>query len=120
MPTTVGPKTGDGALSINGRAVQGGTHERGLKDAFGQIHDKLKIRRSSKYGRNGIVALMSIIYPDVVWGGCIKASIGSPELREIVSRLVVTNVLSWIDSHPEVAEELKQLQIFQFPDVWYS
>ncbi len=61
----------------NGRAVQGGSHEKGLRDAFGQIHEKLKLRRNPKRGRNGIVALMSVIYPNVVWGGCIKARIGS-------------------------------------------
>ncbi|SIO17504.1 hypothetical protein SAMN05444166_2829 [Singulisphaera sp. GP187] len=90
------------------------------KDAFGQIHEKLKLRRSPKRGRNVIVALMSVIYPNVVWGGCIKTRIGSSELPDIISRLVATNVLSWIDNHPEAAQELAQMQIFQFPDAWYS
>jgi DNA gyrase subunit B len=103
----------------NGRAVEGGTHEKGLGHALDQVYKDLKLPRRSKQARNGVVALMSIIYPDVVWEGCLKARIGSPELLDVIPRLVVANVVRWVGSHPEIARQLTQIELFHFPEAWY-
>jgi DNA gyrase/topoisomerase IV subunit B len=63
---------------------------------------------------------MSVRYPDTVWEGCIKAKIGNPELRGMVRQLVVQHSVNWLDCHPDVAEQLRLLQTFQFPDAWYT
>lgn len=101
----------------NGRAVQGGTHEDGLRQGLRKLRTKLKL---PKHFSNGVVAVMSIIYPNTVWQGCIKAKVGNPELKEMVSRLVVEQTMEWFKTNPEVLEQVKQLRTFSFPDAWYS
>jgi DNA gyrase/topoisomerase IV subunit B len=102
----------------NGRAVEGGTHEKGLHDALDQFYRKFKPPKSQKTHRNGVVGIMSIRYPDAVWEGCIKARIGNPELREMVCNLVVQGAAEWLTSRPEVAGQLRNLETFQFPEAW--
>jgi DNA gyrase subunit B len=104
----------------NGRAVLGGTHEKGFHDALDQLYRRFELRKSPKAHRNGVVGIMSIQYPDAVWEGCIKATIGNPELRGMVSNLVVRCAAEWLESHPEVAEQFRHLETFQFPDAWYT
>jgi DNA gyrase subunit B len=104
----------------NGRAVEGGTHEKGLDDALDQIYRKFKLPKMPKAHRNGVVGVMSIRYPNTVWEGCIKAKIGNPELREMVCKLVVSSTANWLQSHPEVTSQLHEIQTFQFPDAWYD
>jgi len=72
----------------NGRAVEGGTHVKGLNDALDKIYWKYIRAKMPKARRNGVVGVHSIRYPDAVWEGCIKARIGNPELREMVCDLV--------------------------------
>ena len=104
----------------NGRAVEGGTHEKGLHDALDQLYRRFKLPKSPKAHRNGVVGIMSIQYPDAVWEGCIKAKIGNPELRGMVCNLVVQSAEAWLQGHAEVAEQLRHLEKFQFPDAWYT
>ena len=103
----------------NGRAVEGGTHEQGLADALNQLYREFKLPKAKKADRNGVVGVMSLRYPDTVWEGCIKAKIANPELREMVSNLVVQGAKQWLQHHPDVAKQLRHLQPFQFPDAWY-
>jgi DNA gyrase/topoisomerase IV subunit B len=63
---------------------------------------------------------MSLQYPHTVWEGCIKAKIGNPELRGMVCKLVVQRAAEWLQSRPEIAEQLRHLETFQFPDAWYT
>lgn len=102
----------------NGRAVEGGTHEYGLLRALDLLYIGLKLARKPKRQRNGVVGVMSIYYPEVVWYGAVRHRICSPELVEMVSDLVVTNVMCWVARHPDVAHQLTQLETFQFPDSW--
>lgn len=104
----------------NGRAVEGGTHEKGLDDALDQIYRGFKLPKVSKAHRNGVVGIMSIRYPDTVWEGCIKAKIANPELREMVCKLVVASTANWLQSRPDVARQLQDIQTFQFPEAWYE
>ncbi len=104
----------------NGRAVEGGTHEKGLDDALDQLYREFKLPKSPKADRNGVVGIMSIRYPDAVWEGCIKAKVGNPELRETVCKLVVQSAARWLQSRPDVAEQLRHLETFQFPEAWYT
>lgn len=101
----------------HGRAVEGGTHEKGLRNAFRRIRRRLKL---SDRANNGVVAVASIRYPDAVWQGCIKSRIGNPELVTMVSQLVLDATMAWLKDHPEVVEEIRQMEIFQFPEVWYK
>jgi DNA gyrase subunit B len=104
----------------NGRAVEGGTHEKGLHDALDRLYGRFKLPKSPKAHRNGVVAIMSIQYPDAVWEGCIKAKIGNPELRAMVCNLVVQRAEEWLQSRPEIAGQLRHLEPFEFPDAWYT
>lgn len=103
----------------NGRAVEGGTHEMGLRDALNRIRQRVKLWKSLFKGRNGVLAIMSIQYPDTVWEGAMRARIGNPELRGMVCNLVVQRASEWLEDHPDVAEQLQHLGLFQFPDARY-
>ena len=46
--------------------------------------------------------------------------IGNPELRTMVSRLVVNEVIQWLSGHPSVEAQLRRMQTFRFPEVWYG
>jgi DNA gyrase subunit B len=96
-----------------GRAVAGGTHEKGLLDALKRLPAKLGKGRA-----NGVVGVFSIIYPPATWEGCVKAYIVNPELRMLVRRLMMRETLKWVKAHPGVAEELRHLSAFTFPDIW--
>ncbi len=102
----------------NGRAVEGGTHEQGLKDALKKLHSTFQLAEAGRFGRNGVIGIASIRYPGAVWQGCIKAKIGSPELRAKVRKLVVEGAMNWLSCHPEVAEQLRQMRPFTFPEYW--
>jgi DNA gyrase/topoisomerase IV subunit B len=104
----------------DGRAVLGGTHEEGLRDALDRLYRRFKLPKSPKAHRNGVVGIMSIRYPDTVWEGCIKAKIGNPELRGMVCNLVVRRATEWLQGRPEIIGQLRHLQTFQFPDAWYT
>lgn len=104
----------------NGRAVEGGTHEKGLDDALDQIYREFRLPKMPKAHRNGVVGIMSIRYPNTVWEGCIKAKIGNPELREMVCNLVASSAAKWLRSRPDVAAQLQDIQTFQFPEAWYE
>lgn len=101
----------------NGRAVEGGTHEKGLRLALAQLRKRLGLPKGF---RNGVVAVASIHYPGATWEGCIKARIGNPELKESVCRLVVEETTRWIEVRPDVLRRIRGLQTFTFPDAWSS
>lgn len=101
-----------------GRTVQGGTHEEGLAAGLRTFRSELAQRGRGYELYNGILGLMSLHTRNVVWEGCIKARIGDPNLADAVERLVSTNALKWIDTHPGVAAQIQEIQTFQFPDVW--
>lgn len=104
----------------NGRAVEGGTHEKGLDEALDQISREFRSPKIPKADRNGVVGVVSIRYPNAVWEGCIKSRIGNPELREMVSELVAASASKWLHSRPDVASQIQEIQTFQFPDAWYT
>ena len=100
----------------HGRAVEGGSHETAFNRALAELHGVLQIPGKT----NGVIAIMSIVYPEVVWEGCIKAKIGDKKLYTIAKKLIVDSVVSWVDEHPHVADQLTRLMPFQFPDFWYK
>jgi DNA gyrase/topoisomerase IV subunit B len=102
----------------NGRVVEGGTHEQGLHEAIEQLYGILELPKVPKCDRNGVVGIMSLHYPDVVYEGCVKLTIGNPELRELICNWVVQQTMAWIKSRPDVAEQLRRLETFQFPEAW--
>lgn len=99
----------------NGLAVEGGTHEQGFVKALKRLKRQLHL---SEDFNNGVVAVASTRYPRTTWEGCIKARIGNPELKPMVSRLVVSEVVQWLSNHPSVEAQIRQMQTFQFPDAW--
>ena len=101
----------------NGRAFEGGTHEKGFIDALKQLYRKLKLPKLGDAHRNGVVGVLSLQYPDAVWEGCIKAKIGNKELHPLVRDWVVRETMKWARDRPDVAEQLRHLEAFQFPDV---
>lgn len=98
-----------------GRAVEGGTHQKGLLHALKQLKKKLDLPERFN---NGVVAVMWLRYPEVHWEGCIKAKIANPELKAMVSQMVVDETVEWVQNHPDVAAQLQQLERFTFPGVW--
>lgn len=103
-----------------GRAVEGGTHDQGLAAAFRSLPEKIGIPKSEHRLQNGIVAIMSIMYPDAVWEGCLKTRIKSKELRPLVRKTVVEQSLKWIDSNSGVREQMAEIQTFHFLDTWLA
>ncbi|MBC8103802.1 MAG: hypothetical protein H7Z41_14605 [Cytophagales bacterium] len=101
----------------NGRAVEGGTHEQGFSQALKRLKRQLNLPEGFDHG---VVAVASIQYPEATWEGCLKARIGNPELRTMVSRLVVNEVVEWLSHHPSVEEQIRQMQTFRFPEAWYG
>ncbi|TWU06704.1 DNA gyrase subunit B [Symmachiella macrocystis] len=101
-----------------GRAVEGGTHETGLAAGLEAIRAKLDMGGDGvMYDRNnGIVGIMSLSYADITWSGCIKAKIKNPELEPLVERLVTRESSKWIEEHPQVAAEIKEIGTFTFPE----
>jgi DNA gyrase/topoisomerase IV subunit B len=100
----------------NGRAVDGGTHERGLIDGIKKLKKKLDLPEQVD---NGLILVASIRYPNAVWEGCIKSIISNPELKPMVSSLMVSETVQWLKGHPDVYGQIRQLQRFQFPEAWY-
>lgn len=102
-----------------GRAIDGGTHEQGLHDALDRLDRAWHRTRGRKPPRNGVVGVMSIVYPDAVWEGCLKEKVGNPELRGLVRELVVRGATEWLQRRPEAAAQLRDLERFHFPDIWF-
>lgn len=100
----------------NGRAAEGGSHEIGLMEAL----DELKSQSILPDCNNGIIAIMSIIYPDVVWEGCIKNEIQDEKLQQVVKSHIFKNISAWIEKHPKVASHLNYIRTFRFPEAWYE
>jgi DNA gyrase/topoisomerase IV subunit B len=98
------------------KAVGGGTHEKGLVDAFEKLPPLLGMRRDPYDGYNGVVAVMSIDYPDVTKVGSKKERVDNPELRDIVSRLVVRGVLDHVAARPDLAPEFTRTWIWPHPE----
>ncbi len=63
---------------------------------------------------------MSILYPKVIWAGCIKAEIGNPELESMVHSTVVDQSMKWIESHNFIRKQMQEIQTFTFPDAWVA
>ena len=102
----------------HGRAAEGGTHEEGLADALVQLQETYLSARPQAHRRNGVLAILFMQYPKVIWSGCIKAHVSNPELREMVSGLVVKGTTDWLEARPDVTRELQLIQTFEFPDAW--
>ena len=104
-----------------GRAVEGGTHEAGLDDALNQLHREWRPPdppdRAGR-DRNGVVGVLSLGYPGVVLEGCLKAWVSNPELRGMVRELVLRLAREWIRDRPEVADQIRVMQRFDFPEIW--
>jgi DNA gyrase subunit B len=101
----------------NGRVVEGGTHETGLFSGLRRLKKHLGLPEGF---RNGMLGIASMHYPGTVWEGCIKAKVHSPELRTMVSQIVLDEGLKWLNSHPDVAKEIPNISRFEFPDIWYK
>jgi topoisomerase IV subunit B len=98
------------------RAVGGGTHEKGLVDAFEQLPPPLGVKQSPYDEHNGVVAVMSVDYPEAAKMGSQREFIGNPELRDMVSRLVVNGVLAHVAARPDLARELTRTWMFPHPE----
>lgn len=101
----------------NGRAVAGGTHEDGLSLALTQLRERIKLPETMK---NGIILLVSMIYPDATWAGCVKERINNPELTTLVSDLIVDEVERWLLARPQVLDEIRTTQTFRSADFWIA
>jgi DNA gyrase/topoisomerase IV subunit B len=101
-----------------GRAVEGGTHDQGLAAALRSLRTKPGVFKPQRSAPNGIIAIMSILYPGAVWEGCLKARLGSKELRPLVRKTVVEQSLRWLDAHEPARQQLREIQPFQFADLW--
>ena len=102
-----------------GRAVQGGTHEDSFAPGLATLRAELG---DSEPVPNGVVAVHSLIYPGVVWEGCVKERIGNEELMGRVQKLFLSAVHEELQAKAELRDELhlKNLALFDFPAVWKS
>ena len=98
------------------RAVGGGTHEKGLAEAFEKLPPLLGMKQYGSDGYNGVVAVMSVDFPEVDKVGPQRERIVNPELREMVSRLVVNGVLDHVAARPDLARELTRTWKYPHPE----
>jgi DNA gyrase subunit B len=101
------------------RAVGGGTHEKGLADALEKLRPLLGVKQFPYDEHNGVVAVMSIHYPEATKEGSQKEWIGNAELRDTVSRLVVHAVLDHAASRPDLAREFTRTWMWPHPESQY-
>lgn len=105
----------------NGRAAEGGTHELGREAAFHELADHCGVPLYENGARaNGIVYTLSVAYPGVVWQGCVKERVGTPELEQLVRDSLLNESLRWLDDHPNVRSEINEIRRFNFPDIWFQ
>jgi len=98
----------------NGRAVEGGTHEDGLKHALKSLRKKLA---SPEQLDNGVVAVISVQYSNgLVYQGASRNRVINTELKMMVSRLVVEGTVEWLHDHPDVAAQISRLNRSMFPE----
>lgn len=103
----------------NGRAAEGGTHELGRAAAFDQMAHSLDCQKHEDGKRlNGIVYTLSLTYPSVISRGCVKERISNPELESLVCDALVEGSQAWLAENPDVASEIPEIRIFNFPDIW--
>ncbi len=103
----------------NGRAAEGGTHEVGREAAFDQLAKSLNCPKDGEGQRiNGIIYVLSLTYPSVIWQGCVKEYISNPELESLVRDALVKGSTEWIEENPDVAAEIPEIRTFNFPDIW--
>lgn len=102
----------------NGRAIEGGTHERGLREALNRLGRVLELTDRPKGDRNGVVGILSVHYPDAAWEGCVKSKVSNPELRPMVRELILQGATEWRRKHPDMAEQLRSIEPFRFPAAW--
>jgi hypothetical protein len=69
---------------------------------------------------SGVVAVMSVNYPRATKEGSKKEWIGNPELRDMVSRLVVNAVMDHVAARPDLARELTRTWTWPHPESDYS
>ncbi len=98
------------------RAVGGGTHEKGLVNAFEKLRPLLGVKQFPYDERNGVVAVMSVDYPKATKEGSQKEHITNPELGDMVSRLVVSGVLDHVAARPDLARELTRTWMQPHPE----
>ncbi len=96
-----------------GRAAEGGTHEEGLEEAIQELPGLFGMQRET-----GVIAVMAVRYPDAVFEGCIKARVGSPELKPRVKALVIDGARQWAADNPAEIQHLSGVEVFQFADIW--
>ncbi len=98
------------------RAVGGGTHAKGLADAFEKLPPLLGVRQFPYDEHSGVVAVMSIDYPKATKVGSQHERIANPELHDMVSRLVVNAVLDHVAARPDLARELTRTWMGPHPE----
>jgi len=99
---------GDHLLSYvnNAHTYNGGTHEEGLRQTFGRLRSHFT---RIKPGHNrGVVAVMSLHSPSLIWGTLSTFKIYNSELKRKVYQMVRKGMLARIEENPEVAAEIGQ------------
>lgn len=97
----------------NGRVPMGGTHLDGLLEAFAPLREKEYVATPS-----GVLAILSIDYPDLTLKGCIKEKVGNPELQKLVRDLVINETKRWLNDHQQEVKHLSKIERFNFPPIW--
>jgi DNA gyrase/topoisomerase IV subunit B len=98
------------------RAVGGGTHEKGLADAFEQLRSLLGVKQFPYDENNGVVAVMAVEYPKANKGGSKHELIWNSALRDKVSRLVVNAVVDHVAARPDLSRDLTRTWMWPHPE----
>jgi DNA gyrase/topoisomerase IV subunit B len=104
----------------SGRAADGGSHEEGLAAGLADFRQRIGLARRTRNNPagNGIVALMSIHCPDLLWQGCIKARINMPELKDRIRQQMDQCAEAWLTENPTAVATFQQFRVFHFPESW--
>jgi DNA gyrase subunit B len=101
-------------------ATEGGTHVVGFMRGLEDVRAALQMSAGHDGRRNGVLGIMSLTYPKVVWQGCRRAAIHDPVLGLLVREIIAQGAAEWLRSHPAIESQLHALIPFQFPDDFVS
>jgi hypothetical protein len=82
---------------VNDISVNEGTHISGLTEGVSRLRAELDSRTCD---HQGVIAVMSIRYPHVIWQSPTMSVVGNAELHPMVANLLLTKSRAWIAENP--------------------
>ncbi len=93
--------------------IEGGTHERGFKDALNKSIKDYFIKNEPEENdivaedtREGVSAIVSLMLPDPQFESQTKIKLGNPEIRNAVYQVVKKELENFLEKNPKIADRI--------------